>query len=47
MPSPSPITAPPQMAASMGSMAGNVYAAAMASMAAELTAMENRDEASR
>ena len=47
MPSPAPIMAPPQMAASMGSMGWKVCTAAMMSTAAELTAMENREETSR
>ena len=46
-PSPRPSRAPPQRLASMGSMGGNSHARAIRSIAAELTAMENREEASR
>ena len=46
-PRPTPIRAPPQTLASMGSIGGKVYSAAMPSMARELTTMEKSDEASR
>ena len=47
MPSPRPISAPPQREASMGSMAENPPIRVKTSMAAEVTNMENRDDASR
>ena len=39
--------APPHRQESMGSMGGKVYSAATPSMAMELIAMENREDASR
>ena len=46
MPMPSPITAPPHRAASMGSMGAKVNLAAMTSMAVEPTSMDTIDPAS-